>query len=204
MPFPIQLARSNAICCAGALARPTVGEKEIRGWGASLARASVSRADQTSASLRSACGRRDVGGDTFSLSHIIGPISLSRSDPLPGIGSMTPKICSCEPSLRRAPSNAAGANLADVRCSSKSGNGADVLDRQVGARNGCEHSQQDCAFSLDDLVGTQQDRRRYFHAECLGGLEIDRQFEIRSLLHRQIGGLRTPENFRNVRSGALP
>jgi hypothetical protein len=56
---------------------------------------------------------------------------------------------------------------------------------------------------LDDLVGTQQDRRRYFHAECLGGLEIDRQFEIRSLLHRQIGGLRTPENFRNVRGGAL-
>ena len=35
----------------------------------------------------------ELGGDTFSLSHIIGPILLSCSDPLPGICSMTPKIC---------------------------------------------------------------------------------------------------------------
>ena len=30
----------------------------------------------------------------FCLSHIIGPIPLSRSDPVPGICSITPKICS--------------------------------------------------------------------------------------------------------------
>ena len=35
----------------------------------------------------------ELGGDTFSLSHIIGPILLSGSDPLPGICSTTPKIC---------------------------------------------------------------------------------------------------------------
>jgi hypothetical protein len=34
----------------------------------------------------------------ISLSHIIGPIPLSRSDPLPGICSMTPEICSMRPS----------------------------------------------------------------------------------------------------------
>src|SRR5262249_49360228 len=34
----------------------------------------------------------------ISLSHIIGPIPLSRSDLLPGICSMTPEICSMRPS----------------------------------------------------------------------------------------------------------
>ena len=37
----------------------------------------------------------------FCLSHIIGPIPISRSVLLPGICSMTPKICSCAPSLQR-------------------------------------------------------------------------------------------------------
>jgi hypothetical protein len=44
----------------------------------------------------------------FCLSHTIGPISLSRSDLLPGFCPVTPEICSFEPNLRRAPSNAAG------------------------------------------------------------------------------------------------
>ena len=41
------------------------------------------------------CWRRR---EPFSLSHIIGPIPLSRSDPLPGNCSMTPEICSMRPS----------------------------------------------------------------------------------------------------------
>jgi hypothetical protein len=40
------------------------------------------------------CWRRHI----FVPPTVIGPIPLSRSDPLPGICSMTPKICSCEPS----------------------------------------------------------------------------------------------------------
>jgi hypothetical protein len=36
--------------------------------------------------------------EPFSLSHIIGPIPLSRSDPLPGICSIAPEICSMRPS----------------------------------------------------------------------------------------------------------
>jgi hypothetical protein len=43
-------------------------------WGASQAGASVSRADQTSASLRSACGR-DVGGGE---NHFLSPTSSGR------------------------------------------------------------------------------------------------------------------------------
>ena len=52
MPLPMAMwfPRSNAICGAGAVARDCFGgNKPGQGWGASLARASVSRADQTSA-----------------------------------------------------------------------------------------------------------------------------------------------------------
>jgi hypothetical protein len=44
----------------------------------------------------------------ISLSHIIGPIPLSRSDPLPGICSMTPEICSKRPSRRGVLSSTSG------------------------------------------------------------------------------------------------
>ena len=61
-----------------------------------------------------------------------------------------------------------------------------------------------CNVLFDHLVGAQQDRGRYFHASALAVCEIDRQFEIRGLFHRQIGGLCTPENFCNVRGRASP
>ena len=43
-------------------------------------------------------------------------------------------------------------------------------------------------FTLDDLIGDGEQSRRDGKAECFGRLEVDRQFELRRLLHRQIGG----------------
>src|SRR5271165_332875 len=48
--------------------------------------------------------------------------------------------------------------------------------------------------SLDDLVGERKDRARDREAERLRGLEVDRQFESRRLLDRQIGGFRALED----------
>src|SRR3974390_770010 len=42
------------------------------------------------------------------------------------------------------------------------------------------------AFSLDHLVGTQQDRLRHGEAERLGGLEIDHQLEFGRKFDRQV------------------
>ena len=42
--------------------------------------------------IHSACGR-NFGGDTFSLSHIIGPTPLSRPDPVPRTCCFAPNIC---------------------------------------------------------------------------------------------------------------
>jgi hypothetical protein len=40
---------------------------------------------------------------------------------------------------------------------------------------------------LDHLIGDGQQRFRDGHAERLGRLEVDDQFELGGLLHRQIG-----------------
>src|SRR5947209_5330548 len=50
------------------------------------------------------------------------------------------------------------------------------------------------AHSLDHLVGKSEQRRRHFEAERLGGFQVNDEFELHRLLHRQIGGLLALEN----------
>jgi hypothetical protein len=50
-------------------------------------------------------------------------------------------------------------------------------------------------YSLfDHFVGATQHRKRHCQAECLGGLEIDDQFDLGRLLNRQISGFRAVKN----------
>ena len=55
--------------------------------------------------------------------------------------------------------------------------------------------------SLDDLVGTGEDRRRDRQAKRLGGLEVCDQLEGRRLLNRQIGRLLPLQNPSRVNAG---
>src|SRR5262249_34349201 len=48
---------------------------------------------------------------------------------------------------------------------------------------------------FNDLIRPRQQRRRDRQAEGLGGLEIDDEFELGGLLHRQIGGGCPPSAF---------
>jgi hypothetical protein len=50
------------------------------------------------------------------------------------------------------------------------------------------------ALLFDHLVGTQQDPRRYRHAERFGRFEVDDRLERGRLLDRQIGRLFSFDN----------
>src|SRR2546427_5180875 len=53
-------------------------------------------------------------------------------------------------------------------------------------------------LSLDDLVGSNQDRLRDREAEGPRRLDVDHELELGRLLDWKIGGLRTPQNLVNV------
>src|SRR5215471_13915060 len=53
-------------------------------------------------------------------------------------------------------------------------------------------------FSLNHLIRPRQHVGRNRKADLLCGLEVDDQLELGRLLHRQIGGLSSLENFVNV------
>src|SRR5215470_1058087 len=54
------------------------------------------------------------------------------------------------------------------------------------------------AWLLDHLVRSEENRVRNRHADLLRGLQIDHQLELRRLLYRQIGRLRTFEDFIDI------
>jgi hypothetical protein len=60
------------------------------------------------------------------------------------------------------------------------------------------------AFSLDHLVGAQQERLRNGEPERLGGLEIDGQIELRGLLHRQVSRLGALQDLVHIDGATAP
>src|SRR3954451_13661690 len=58
------------------------------------------------------------------------------------------------------------------------------------------------AHSFNHLVRGRQQRRRHGKVERLRGLEVDHQFELGRLLHRQVGRLLTLEDAIDVAGGA--
>ena len=65
--------------------------------------------------------------------------------------------------------------------------GVDVLGPNVRSASGSGPFSAGCQIELlDCLIGTAKERERHGEAECLGGLEIDRQLDLCRLDHRQV------------------
>src|SRR5215471_1382461 len=56
--------------------------------------------------------------------------------------------------------------------------------------------------SLDDVIGSEQQRLRDGETDLLGRLEIDDELELRRLLDRNIAGLGTFQNLVHIHGGA--
>src|SRR3984893_9010850 len=55
------------------------------------------------------------------------------------------------------------------------------------------------AHSLDQLISACKQRRRYFEAELLRGFEVDDEFELGRLHHREVGRLGAIKDFSGER-----
>src|SRR5437763_16636893 len=70
---------------------------------------------------------------------------------------------------------------------------ADILNRQLRARKR-QYAPQQSLCLFDHLVGAGEQRRRHGEAERLRGFQIDSKLELRRLLNRKIGRVRSPKD----------
>src|SRR6516225_11730137 len=59
-------------------------------------------------------------------------------------------------------------------------------------------------FSLNNLIGSSQQRFRDGDAERLGGLEVDDEFDFRDLLHGEVGRLVAFQNAPSIDANLVP